>query len=343
MPTLSEDAKQLIKDAVDVESLLRALGFNISRATSSEVRAPCALHGGDNPTAFSIRLDTKKWRCFTHKCELDDFGRTDNDLISLVRKRTARSFMDAIRYLAEFAGLSMDLDTMFVEDTDDHRRRRDMRQYIRSISRVADRSQTAAELSEDLIATYCAGRDDYFVSQGFQPATLAEFEVGSLIDTEGVRRATVPIRDTSGVLVGLSARREDSDMEPRYLLEYKFQKGKILYNLHRALASGEETVILVEGFKALWAVYEAGLGNVVACMGANITEDQKLALCMSGFRNCLILFDGDKAGQSGAKAVAKKLRDAFNITLVSLEEGRSPDDYSRKDLRDLLDLYLSCF
>lgn len=343
MPILSDEIKQLIKDSVDVETLLRALGFDVSRVTSSEVRAPCKIHGGDNPTAFSVRLDTKKWRCFTKKCEQDSLGKTDNDLIALVMLLTGRTFMDAVQYLSDFSGLNLDVRNMVVEKTDEYYRQKDMKHYIRSMSRIANRSQALPTLSEDLVKEYVISRDDYFVRHGFAPETLEVFEVGAMVDRQGVLRATIPVRDAKGMLVSLSARREDGDVEPRYLLEYRFQKGLILYNLHRALGSGKDTVIVVEGFKALWAVFEAGFDNVVACMGSEITEDQVLALCMSGFRNCVLLFDGDKAGVAGYKSAEKKLRSAFNVTVVRLPEGQSPDSFSRKELSELLELYISAF
>ena len=343
MPVLGEDLKQLIKDSVDVEALLKSLGFSIYRATSSEVRAPCRLHGGDNPTAFSIRLDTKKWRCFTKKCEEDSLGNIDNDLFALVMRVTGVSFMDAVQFLSDFSGLSLDVRSMVIEKTDEFRRQKDMSWYIKSMGRIRDRSRALPSLSEELVEKYTVERDDFFIRCGFEPGTLEFFEVGAMTDRFGVRRATIPIRDVQGNLVSLSARREDGDEEPRYLLEYEFQKGKILYNLYRALHSGQDCIIIVEGFKALWAVHEAGFSNVVACMGASITEDQVLALCMSGFRNCLVVFDGDSAGEAGAVSAEKKLGKAFNTVVAHLPDEKSPDSFDKNKLKELLDLYLLSF
>lgn len=343
MPLLSDEAKQLLREATDVESLLRTLGFRISRATGSEVRAPCILHGGDNPTAFSVRLDTKRWRCFTKKCEVDSSGRSDNDLIALVRRVRDCSFVEAVQFLAETAGLAVDLATLFVEDTEEYRRRRDSASYIKAVGRLGARGRLQQQLSEEQVLGYTLERDDYFIRQGFQEATLALFEVGSTADRRGIPRATVPIRDASGFLVSLSARRTDCDEEPRYLLEFEFEKGRVLYNMHRALGTGEDTVIIVEGFKALWALHEAGYDNVVACMGANVSPDQVLALCSTNFRNCLILFDADKAGVAGARAVEKKLDKHFNLCTLTLPDEKSPDDFSRVELSELVSLFVESF
>ena len=343
MPVISDEVKQLIKDSVDVELLVRSLGFNVSRVTSSEVRAPGKLHGGDNPTGFCVRLDTKKWRCFTKHCDEDGSGRLDNDLIALVMRVTGMSFMDAVQYLADFSGLSLDVRNMMVEETGAFRQQRDMSTYIRSIGRVASRAQSLPGLSEELVGRYAQERDDYFVKRGFSPDTLETFEVGLMTDHHNIPRATVPIRDASGTLVGLSARRTDNDEDPRYLIDYQFPKGRVLYNLHRALLSGNDAVIVVEGFKALWAVFEAGFSNVVACMGTAVTDDQVWALCASGFRNCVLLFDGDAAGIRGAPGAERQLGSAFNVSTIYLPEGKSPDSFDRNELRELLELYLDSF
>ena len=140
--------------------------------------------------------------------------------------------------------------------------------------------------------------------------------------------------------MSISARREDGDEEPRYLLDKEFQKGRVLYNLHGAAQAGSDTVIVVEGFKALWAVYEAGFKNVVACMGSMVAEEQVLALCVSGFLNCILMLDGDKAGRKGTPISEKRLKQAFNVTTIHLPEGESPDSFLRQELSNLLEMYL---
>jgi DNA primase len=214
---------------------------------------------------------------------------------------------------------------------------------MRSIGRITARSQKLPALSEELISHYAEARDDYFVKLGFSPETMEVFEIGFMLDREGVPRATIPIRDVSGTLVSMSGRRTDNDEDPRYCLEYESQKGRVLYNLHRAINSGSDTIILVEGFKALWSVYEAGFGNVAACMGTSITDEQVWLLCATGFRNCILMFDGDKSGLQGIPAAERKLRNAFNVVTIYLPEGKSPDSFDRDELKELLDLYLASF
>jgi DNA primase len=343
MSVVSNDIKQLIKEAVDVELLLKTLGFAISGSNGSDVRAPCIIHGGDNATGFSMRLESKTWCCFTRQCEQDSLGGSQNDIFALVMKVRNVPFMESVKYLATFAGLNLDLENMFVEQTPESRRRRDTNSYIRSITKLSRRHKKLSGLSQEVVDSYIAQRDDYFLQFGFAPETLDTFEVGAMFDSKGVHRATVPIREATGRLVSVSGRRTDGDEEPRYRLGYEFQKGSVLYNLHRALQTGSSTIIIVEGFKACWAVHESGLENVAACMGAAITDEQVLQLCGTDFRNCIILFDGDKAGRKGSLTANTKLSKAFNTQLVSLPDRVSPDSLSRYELRDLLELYLNSF
>jgi DNA primase len=343
MSVLSDEIRQLIKDSVDAELLLKNLGFKVSRSTGSEVRAPCIMHGGDNPTGFSMRTDSKTWRCFTRQCEQDKLGASQSDIFALVMKVKNVPFVESVKYLASFAGLNLDLENMFIEQTSESRRRRDVSSYVRSIHKITSRHKKLDALSEDVIAAYKAQKDDYFLQFGFLPETLETFEVGSMFDSKGVLRATIPIRDASGRLVSFSGRRVDSDEEPRYLLGYEFHKGSVLYNLHRASQTASDTIVLVEGFKACWAVHEAGVENVAACMGAAVTDEQVLQLCGTRFRNCLVLFDGDKAGRKGTATGVAKLSKAFNVQAIELPDTISPDSIGREELRDLLEIYLYSF
>jgi len=343
MSVLSDEIRQLIKDSVDVELLLKNLGFKVSRNTGSEVRAPCILHGGDNPTGFSMRTDSKTWRCFTRQCEQDKLGSSQSDIFALVMKTKNIPFVESVKFLASFAGLNLNLENMFIEQTSESRRRRDVSSYVRSINKITNRHKKLDALSEDVIASYRAQKNDYFLQFGFLPETLETFEIGSMFDSKGVPRATVPIRDAFGRLVSFSGRRTDSDQEPRYLLGYEFHKGSVLYNLHRATQTPEDTVVLVEGFKACWAVYEAGIKNVVACMGAAVTDEQVLQLCGTKFRNCLVLFDGDEAGRKGTVTGVEKLKKAFNVQAIELPDKVYPDSLDRDELKDLLDIYLYSF
>jgi DNA primase len=335
---------QLIKDAVDVELLMLNLGFKIFRKTYDELRAPCALHGGDNPTAFSMRLSSKRWKCFTRRCELSLGDRPDNDIIALVQKAKRVSFVQALQYLAEFSGISLteagEVDPARVAK---FKRERDIQKFVGTINRLSSRESPLPAISEEAVAGYRDNKDTFFEDQGFATETLDLFEVGAKTDERGVRRATIPIRDHLGNLVSISGRREDGDTEPRYKLEKNFEKSKVIYNLNLALQTGCNTIIIIEGFKACWAVVEAGYFNCGAVMGSVVTYPQQMLLAKCGFTNCLLMLDGDESGRKGAKQSAPQLRKFFNTRVIDLPDGICPDDLDRRELSSILESNLKLF
>jgi DNA primase len=138
----------------------------------------------------------------------------------------------------------------------------------------------------------------------------------------------------------MSARRTDGDDEPRYKIEYAFEKSRVLYNLCTARRTESDQVIIVEGFKAAWAVHEAGFPCVVACMGSVITDDQVSLLVSSRFMKCVLMFDGDKAGRDGMAISLPKLERALRVLPAYLPDGISPDSISREELRDFLNIHV---
>jgi CHC2 zinc finger len=89
---ISRTRPREVTDLVDMPTLLRELGFDVNERTH---RAPCILHSGSNPTAFSW-TDDGRWHCFS--CELG------GDKIALVRAVRQCSFREAMEFLATMAG-----------------------------------------------------------------------------------------------------------------------------------------------------------------------------------------------------------------------------------------------
>lgn len=321
-----------LKQSVDVEELLIYLGFKATKTTDNQIRACCKIHGGDNPSAFSIFKNTGSWCCFTRKCE----DGAVNDVFGLVMKVEQCTFVEAVSFLAKFTGIYPEnvSSALSVEQ----KIKTDTKRFTNLVKKT--KTVNLPLMSESLVDFYKQQRDGYFLKQGFCVSTLDRFEIGSKLDEDGIKRATVPIRDHKGNLVSISGRRVDSDEEPRYRLERNFKKCDVLYNFYDAVKTDQDTVIIVEGFKALWAVYEAGFSNVVACMGKDIGGGQEKLLYSSKFSNCLILFDGDSAGITGAERVVCKLSKGFKVIPIFLSDNCSPDSLPREDLRELISFYL---
>jgi DNA primase len=334
LEAIKEEARELI----DVVTLLEVLGFSITSKSSKEVRAPCLIHGGDNPSAFRITKESKRFSCYSHKCEHTG-GKLDNDVFSLVMKVKKISFPEAVIFIASLVGLDVESNRISKSAVRKAVYKRDISKYVEQTASSKKSSSPLPEISEDKVKNFVKNRTDYFYDKGVDLETHDYFEIGGgWVDDYGVMRATVPIRDVNGRLVSISGRRIDNDKDPRYLLSSDFIKGKVLYNLHNAISVRDifdSCLIIVEGFKACWAVHSAGFPNVVACMGSYLMESQAALAAENGFRSCILMFDGDKAGEEGSRAcilIARKYMRTHIIRLFETNQGKSPDDLSDEDL-----------
>jgi DNA primase len=88
---------------VDLADLAGLAGAKLHR-TGNALRSSCPLHKGRNPTAFSVYTDNtgrQRWHCHTG-CN------AGGDAIDFVRRWKNLDFIEAARFLAEQAGMSLE-------------------------------------------------------------------------------------------------------------------------------------------------------------------------------------------------------------------------------------------
>ncbi len=123
--------------------------------------------------------------------------------------------------------------------------------------------------------------------------------------------------------------------EDRYKLPPKFEKLRVLFNLHRVVS---EHVVLVEGFFGAFRLHALGV-PVVALMGRALSEHHVELLERAGVRRLSLLLDGDEPGRQACAALMGRLaRTAFLTRALVLPEGAQPDTVPEPLLRDLLGL-----
>ncbi len=315
-----------IKQVVDPESVLNYLGFHIIRRTPKELRGPCKVHGGDNPTAFRFNTESRTWCCYTRHCE----GDSDRDLVGLVQKTTGQNFVDSVQLLANIAGIDLNDQTKLSEEY----LRLKQQQEIKKEIKQSQSSAVTSFFPEEVVEELREKRTNYFIDRGFPEELLDFYEVGGMVDSRGVHRETIPIRDEDGNLVTVSARRTDSDKDPKYLLLRDVRKEVTLYNLHVAKNyTGEDrTLILVEGFVDVWALALLDVFNVVAAMGTDITRNQAKLLWRYA-ENIIVMLDADEAGRAGTKRVAKLLDRGASISPIFLPDGKDPKKFDYSDVK----------
>lgn len=159
-------------------------------------------------------------------------------------------------------------------------------------------------------------------------------------------RIVFPIRNAQGALVGFSARRlrDDKAEVPKYInssFADGFDKGAVLYGLHRALPEivRTRTAYVVEGYKDAIALHAAGLTNSVALCGTAFTE-QHAALLLPLIESLVLVLDGDLPGVAASQKIMDQMSSKVSCTQIFLPEGEDPDSMFRRygggELRFLL-------
>ena len=175
----------------------------------------------------------------------------------------------------------------------------------------------------------------YLVERGIDPATAVAFGVGFYAGPGLLSgRIVIPIANARGQTVAYAGRALDGRL-PKYKLPAGFRKALELFNLHRAVATGSKTVIVVEGYFDCLRVHRAGLPWVVALMGSSLSAEQENAL-REAFDRVVLLLDGDAAGRAASRAIAARLSRRSWVAEVQVPDGAQPDQLSLAAIQQLL-------
>lgn len=151
------------------------------------------------------------------------------------------------------------------------------------------------------------------------------------------RRIMIPIHDARGKCIAFGGRIMGAG-EPKYLNSpdtVLFDKGRMLFNLHRAAPKARATnrLIIVEGYMDVIGLARVGIEECVAPNGTALTEAQ-MALAWKLVDEPIICMDGDNAGKKAAVRAAIRalpvLAPGKGLSFVFPPEGQDPDDVAQK-------------
>ena len=310
--TVTDEVKNRL-DIVDVVSETVQL-----RRSGRNYTGFCPFHQNTRTPAFVVFPDTQTWRCFGACAE-------GGDLFSYVMKREAWDFKEALRHLAQRAGVQLEeLSPAVREKRAEDERFSDLLQLatdyfhqlllhapqaVHARSYVQERGLEAETLDAFGIGFALPSWDacrTHFNSQGYDDDDL--LQTGLLTENleKGTRydrfrnRLMIPIRDPSGRVVGFGARTLKTDGIPKYLNSPQtvlFDKSKLLYGLDMAKRDIREArqAVIVEGYMDVMQGWQAGFRNIVAQMGTALTDTQ-LGLLKRYTKRFVIALDADAAG-----------------------------------------------
>lgn len=298
-----------IKQAVRLEAVLRHYQVNDLKGRGDRYRGRCPIHQGEGQDAFHVDMNRKIFHCFSCGAGGDVL-----DLVSMLDKCTLREA--AGRLKDWFGGKSTRVDP------------------------PPGQRVTKGNISVNPPLQFTLRRVDgahaYLAAREINARTAARFGVG-FYPGPGIMsgRVVIPIHDEYGSLVAYAGRSVDG-RHPRYRFPAGFAKSQVLFNFHRAAASTEDTVIVVEGFFDCMRVSGTGFENVVALLGTELYERPAELLC-ERFRRVLVMLDGDVAGRRAHASVAARLRVRCEVREIELPEGAQPDQLAEDALRHLID------
>ncbi|KXA41011.1 DNA primase [Staphylococcus simulans] len=157
-------------------------------------------------------------------------------------------------------------------------------------------------------------------------------------------RIMFPLHNAQGRTVGYSGRTY-KNQEPKYLNSPEtpiFQKRRLLYNVDKArrIIRQKNEIILLEGFMDVIKADIAGVKQVVASMGTQISQEH-IAFIKKLTSNVTLLFDGDFAGQEATlKTGQHLLEQGLNVFVIQLPSKMDPDEYITKYGEDAFKKYV---
>lgn len=307
-------------------------------------RAICPFHQDTKPSLY-IDPEKEMFHCFGCGAGGDVFN-----FIMLIERL---DFMGAMKLLAERAGITIG-DIEHKKGDKDRLMEivglaRDF--YEANLRRVSQNHPAKRFLDE-------RGISDRWLEFGIgytgdKWGGLVEFLNDKGVSEEDGERAGIIYRDDSGVRDYLNKRlvfvisnlrgnaialagRGLASEEPKYLNTPNtdiFHKGRVLYNLNRALPKIKETrrAIVVEGYMDVIGLALVGVKEAVAPMGTALTSEQ--AQLISRYADIVyLLFDGDDAGE---RATIRSLPALFaqdvEVFVVRPPDGLDPDELARRD------------
>ncbi len=304
----------------------------------------CPFHNEKSPS-FSVSPSKQMYYCF-------GCGAGGN-VITFVMEYENYSFVEAVKYLADRAGITLPE----MEDSREARAQRDLKNTLLEINRLAanyfyyqlkqPQGRPGYEylknrkLTDETITHFGLGfankvPDDlyrYMRSKGYSDSILKETGL-FFIEERGARdkfwnRVMFPILDVNNRVIGFGGR-VMGDGEPKYLNSPEtklFDKSRNLFGLNFARKSREKYLLICEGYMDVIAMHQAGFTNAVASLGTAFTA-QHAILLKRYTEQAILTYDSDGAGVRAALRAIPILKDAgISVKVLNMKPYKDPDEF----------------
>ncbi|MDO4743732.1 MAG: DNA primase, partial [bacterium] len=313
------------------------------KRAGSTYKGLCPFHKEKTPS-FSVSPDKQLFYCF-------GCGK-GGTVINYVMQQENLDFVEAVKLLAEKCGMELPEDDRRTNENNLKKR-----QTIYKINSVSGRF-----FYDKLFEPCGATARDYINRRQMVQSTVNRFGLGyapdgnlllkhlreqgftddEIVDSGVVgksengdiydrfrNRLMFPIIDIRKNIVGFGGRVLD-DSKPKYLNSPEtnaFNKSYNLFGLNLAKNSGEDYLILVEGYMDVIQLHQHGINTAIATLGTALTPEQA-RIIKRHKSEVIIAYDSDEAGQKATQRAIELLNEEdLRVRVLTMTGSKDPDEY----------------
>ncbi|MDU5503807.1 MAG: DNA primase [Anaerococcus vaginalis] len=343
MVFISDDKKNEILENSDIVAIIG--DYVDLKKSGNSYKGLCPFHNEKTPS-FTVDDRKQLFHCFG--CG------EGGDVVSFIMHKEGLSYIDAMKYLANKAGIKLD-DKSTKENKILNRFydiNKDIMMYFYKNLLTDKAGQIYLKnrgFRSNIVNTFMLGfaknswddllnyvkKKDYLLDDIENLGLIKKSQNGKYYDKYR-NRLIFPIINHYGKVIGFGGRSIDSTM-PKYLNSPEsqvFKKRYNLYGLNIFKKQANKDIILVEGYMDVIGLNNQGIDQAVASLGTSLTSDQAKLLKRYA-KNVYICYDEDNAGiKATDRAIEILLDEGIKPNIISLEKGLDPDDFVKKYGRD---------
>lgn len=341
---------ELISEVVNANDIISLVSSYVHlKKSGSGYMGCCPFHREKTPS-FHVSADKQLYHCFG--CG------AGGSVIQFAMAAENLDFPDAVRFLAERAGITLPETGKSESETEEFYKRK---------RRIYEMNRDAALFFRSVLLSPQGKKSlDYLTNRGLSAKTITTFGLGASPDGwDGLlkhlsklgydrdlmveaglcirneknhvydryrNRVMFPIIDTRGNVVGFGGRKLEGD-GAKYINSPEsivYNKSKVLYSLNLAKKSEHNYLILTEGYMDVISLHQAGFTSAIAGCGTALTLDQA-RLAAKHSKNIYLCYDSDEAGQKAAKRAIEMFSSVeCNVKVLKVPDGKDPDEFIRK-------------
>lgn len=341
-----------IKNRLDIVDVIS--GYIKLEKAGANYKANCPFHDEKTPS-FMVSPSKQIWHCFG--CA------QGGDIFEFVKKIEGVEFYDALKILAEKAGVKLkSYNKSNLKDRTERQKIAEVLEqalkffeyYIHNSKKGTQTKEYLAKrgFSEELIKEWRIGYapdsfdklSKFLESRGYnkmiiEKAGLSFLKVNQELCDRFRSRIIFPFFGINSELIGFTGRIFEKDDFAKYLntpSTILYDKSRALFGIDKAKVEirKKDQCILVEGNVDCILAHSAGTKNVIAVSGTALT-DMHLRIIKRYTLNLVFAFDMDSAGAKATERAIDLARSMeFNVSVLDLGKEKDPADVILKQGKD---------